>query len=326
MKKIAFIFSLLLSLNGMTQYAPDADTPGTNAIHKDSAVFVSWASDCIVERGFLDIANPSFEISGNNKASFGDPTNALGIASGDGANVVSLGDRGTATLTFDVTISNGPGWDFAVFENSFSNDFLELAVVEVSSNGSDFVRFPAYSETPVISQTGSFGSTDPTKIKNLAGKYKSGYGTPFDLEELSDSSAINISAITHIRIIDVVGTLNGHYGTYDANNNLINDPYPTAFESGGFDLDGVGVIHTTLSIKEMESKLNIQMYPNPVKDQLHISSFSNIQKVIIRDYSGKQLMASTNKTISTSDIPVGVYLVEIHLENQIITKQLVKSN
>jgi hypothetical protein len=40
-----------------------------------------------------------------------------------------------------------------------------------------------------------------------------------------------------------VGSLNPSYGTKDALGRFINDPWPTAFESGGFDLDAVGVMH-----------------------------------------------------------------------------------
>ena len=36
-----------------------------------------------------------------------------------------VGDGGSAILTFDTPIANGPGFDFAVFENGFSDTFLE---------------------------------------------------------------------------------------------------------------------------------------------------------------------------------------------------------
>ena len=45
---------------------------------------------------------------------------------------VSLGDGGYAVVTFDKPITNGPGYDFAVFENGLNDSFLELAFVVVS--------------------------------------------------------------------------------------------------------------------------------------------------------------------------------------------------
>ena len=36
-------------------------------------------------------------------------------------------------------------------------------------------------------------------------------------------------------------------GTRDAEGHLINDPYPTDYETGGFDLDAVGVLNQTIT-------------------------------------------------------------------------------
>ena len=78
------------------------------------------------------------------KASSGDTNSPLGKA-GDGT-ILSLGDGGEATLTFSTPISNGQGADFAIFENSFSATFLELGLVEVSSDGQNFVRSTIWQE------------------------------------------------------------------------------------------------------------------------------------------------------------------------------------
>ncbi|MDA3833964.1 MAG: hypothetical protein PF495_11260, partial [Spirochaetales bacterium] len=73
------------------------------------------------------------------------PEYALDRASGTSYDVVSLGRGGSITMTFDPPVENGNGWDFAVFENAFNDYNLELAYVEVSSNGNDFVRFDTVS-------------------------------------------------------------------------------------------------------------------------------------------------------------------------------------
>ncbi len=182
-------------------YAPPAGEPNSTAIHMDDANFVSWATGITVERGYNNINNPDLGY-----ASYGDDANALGKADGDPYGVVSLGDGGVATLTFDYPITNGNGYDFAVFENAFDNTFLELAFVEVSSDGNNFFRFDSVSLTPTNVQVGSFGTLDATNLHNLAGKYRQGYGTPFDLEELKDvNSLLDVNSVTHVRIIDVVG-------------------------------------------------------------------------------------------------------------------------
>ena len=221
-------------------FAPAAGQPGSTAVANTSGDIVAWASEFSdLVRGPLDIANP-----GAGVASFGTGAEALGYADGVSANVVSLGDGGRITLAFSDAIFDGPGADLAVFENGFSDTFLELAYVEVSSNGSDFARFEATSLTSTSAQVGPFAPLDPTDLNNLAGKYRAGFGTPFDLAELAGASpAVDVNAIRFVRIVDVVGSIDPLHGTLDSIGNLVNDPYPTAFSSGGFDLDGVAAMY-----------------------------------------------------------------------------------
>src|SRR5205809_670971 len=105
-----FIF-ICFARNGEAQFAPPVAQPGTTAIHKDSSVFVNWASQCNIMRAYQNCSDTSAGF-----ASVGDSTMALGIAGSNG--VVSLGDGGFAILQFPYPITNGAGYDFAVFENS----------------------------------------------------------------------------------------------------------------------------------------------------------------------------------------------------------------
>lgn len=238
MSAVALLFAVSAAWAG--PYAPPAGQAGSTAIGNTSPLFVAWASgfqDLI--RGPLDISNP-----GGGLASFGAGAEALGPTDGNSLHVVSLGDGGQITLSFADAITDGPGFDFAVFENGFADTFLELAFVEVSSNGIDFVRFPTVSLTDTATQIGSFGALDATNLDNLAGKYRGGFGTPFDLGQVAGLvPSVEVSAISFVRLVDVVGSINPALGTLDSWGHLVNDPYPTAFSSGGFDLDGVGIIH-----------------------------------------------------------------------------------
>jgi hypothetical protein len=214
-----------------------------------------------------------------------------------------------ATVTFEQPIFNGPGFDFAIFENSFSDTYLELAHVEVSSNGLDFVRFPSHSQVQSMVQIHGFGSTDPTMIYNLAGKYRGGYGTPFDLDELQDSSGININNITHVRIIDVVGSL-GDSATYDSQGNKINEPFPTPYESGGFDLEAVGAINQVLST-EKELKRSISIYPNPTKSAVNIDNGERTFALNVYDTKGQCVLKKSNQSKLKVQLPPGVYYFQI---------------
>ena len=228
--------------------APAAGQLGSTAVHMASNSIVAWGS------GYTNL-HYGVEVS----EEFQTPENALGSAAGTSSDIVSLGRGGQITLTFSHGIADGLGADFAVFENSFDDVFLELAHVEVSSDGTNFVRFPNYSYTS--DPVGGFGTVYTELIYGLAGKYRQGYGTPFDLNELriahnaqlagkTDFSPtfataltnhfplLDLDRITHVRLIDVVGDGSAS----DARAEVLYDPYPT-IGSAGFDLDAVGVIN-----------------------------------------------------------------------------------
>ncbi len=294
---IILIVVVFYSICSAGPYAPPAGQTGSTAIYMNDPNIIAWATGAIIERGFIDISKPELGY-----VSFGNAANCLGHAQGGyyNTNVISLGDGGIATLSFQNPITNGDGYDFVVFENSYSDTFLELGFVEVSSDGNNFFRFDAVSLTDPNVQVDTFGIVDTNNINNLAGKYKSGYGTPFDLQELAGIEGLDINSITHIRIIDIVGCIQSSdfnndgfvnfsdysvlagaylsvsgdarwnkrcdiaapYGIIDMSDveefvfqwlsewssmdsvgHKINDPWPTPFDTGGFDLDAVGVIH-----------------------------------------------------------------------------------
>jgi hypothetical protein len=248
-------------------------------------------------------------------ATVGVDTSALGAATGVG--IVSLGDGGEAILTFAQPITNGSGWDFAVFENGFDDLFLEFAFVEVSSDGVNYARFPATSLVQDSVPVGTFGLTDATKINNLAGKYRGGYGTPFDLEELASTPNLDVEAITHVKIIDVVGSILPAFARYDQFGTAINEPWPTPFASSGFDLDAVGVIHQkTMSIWDDGTVLkNFELYPNPAVDMVYIrlcTSAIRIDdfKIDIRDILGNSVLENVSIQISE---PISAQLNTRHL-------------
>jgi hypothetical protein len=299
-------------------FAPAAGQPGSTAIHMDSNVFVAWASGIEVQRGFLDLSNPTL-----GTATFGLDQFALGQAWGDGITVVSLGDGGVATLTFPSLIFNGEGPDFAVFENGFADNYMEFAHVEVSSDGLNFFRFPSISETPLDVQLSNFSFGDCRYVHNLAGKYRQGYGTPFDLEDLSGISGLDINAISHVRLIDVVGSVDSQWGSTDSQGYLINDPFPTPFESGGFDLDAVGVIHLqTLGVNEIE--MTFEVYPNPCAGAFWVRT-SIPGELEICNVNGVLVVEEEISSELHIQLPSGIYFVRLTGKEGMLVKRLVVS-
>jgi hypothetical protein len=230
-----------------------AGSAGSEAIALGDERIRGWATGVV-----------SYRAGESVDASWQAPAHALGPASGNSAEVLVLGRGGEVVMSFSPGIADGAGADFAVFENGFSDRFLELAWVEVSSDGIHFVRFPNYSYT--AAEVGNFGEVDPSLISGFAGKYRLGFGTPFDLRllELAYAHAqtkaswngqtefsqayrdhlvthfplLDMAAVTQVRLIDI----RGDGSALDCEGLPIFDPYPTAI-TAGFDLDGVAVLN-----------------------------------------------------------------------------------
>ena len=317
----------VLRANVPGTFPPPAGQPGSNAISAADARFLGWATGVAsFSPGPDDVSDPmSFPVDYGTGASALGPADILTPqnqpAPGDPGPypAVSLGDGGSITLRFSPAIADGPGPDLAVFENGLNDEFLELAFVEVSSDGAQFVRFPAVSCTPVTQQVGSFSALDARNLSNLAGKYRAGWGTPFDLGTLPAQPSLNKAAITHVRLIDVVGSIDPLYGRRDSLGQLINDPFPTPYASGGFDLDAVGVLHQSVtSYAGWRGQFTwTQSAPNDDPDQDGVSNLmeyafatnplqSNAAPAIMLTRSPSGLTAHFPAARTSADLIVGV--------------------
>lgn len=297
-------------------------TEGCQAIRFDNEAILGWATSCVVTRGYQNIEQAGA------LADYGTDNDGVGASSeSTGEGVVSLGDAGYAVLTFGMPISNGEGYDFAVFENALNHTFLELAFVEVSSDGEHFYRFPSVSNTQTEQQITNGGAVDATKLHNLAGKYTVGWGTPFDLEELDGYSNLDINNVTHVRIVDVVGSINPLYGTTDKNGHLINEPYPTPFGSSGFDLSGVAVMNgwTPTAVNNYQQEVSFMAYPNPCQKVLNVNNVTVNEPVSLFNAMGQQIWSGmTQDTYFQLDMqsyPAGMYMLQVGTQMTKIVKR-----
>lgn len=313
------IYSLLFCSLGFTtasaQFAPQANQAGSDAIHASDNRFRDWASGCTYNRGWLDIADKSL-----GQPHMGTDSSALGYPD---ANVLSLGDSGVAVVTFPYSVRNGAGPDFAVFENGFANPldpfmaYLEFAFVEVSSDGTNFYRLPAVCNIQDSVQADNFTYLDARQIYNLAGKYVAGYGSPFDLEDMKGITGLNVDAVTHIRLVDVIGSIDTAHASFDKNNRRINDPYPSVYPSGGFDLNAVGVINSNkpTGISQLAIDVQLQVYPNPASEVLNMEVASTqALHYQLTDVGGRVITSGTfrHKTsLRTTQLAPGLYFLQI---------------
>jgi len=250
----------------------DAEPDEPNAIV--NPIFRGWAAEVV-----------DYHQTAGVDPQWSDPNKALGPVTGNSYDIFSLGElsreqinqgesQGWITVTFDESVRNVKGYDFAVFENGLISSqydpgkgiisgelFAELAYVEVSSNGEDFTRFPSVSLTE---QSGNMWSTtEISKVYNLAGKHPNANGictgTPFDLSEITNNSdvisgLVDINDIRYVRIVDIPGSGDFYdealmhidpdtWPAWDfySNNHPIFDAWQT-YGSGGFDLEAIGIL------------------------------------------------------------------------------------
>lgn len=258
------------ALNNVTLGAPDAGIPGfvgpagdgkqatdTNGNYVNP-IFTGWATTVV--------NYAPFNVSAITTA-YTDANKTLGEVTGSNVDIASLGDMdsdqlaawrsdpannegpGALTLGFAKAIRNGAGADFATFENGFGANtggfFAELGYVEVSTDGSNYARFPSISLTQ--GPVGGYGTIDPTDVYNLSGKHVNAYGnswgTPFDLDDLLDhqlvlDGMVDLDEINYVRIVDIPG--DGSFS--DSDGNPIYDAWVT-WGSGGMDFEALGVIN-----------------------------------------------------------------------------------
>ena len=225
---------------------------GSGAIHWQNEDIAVWASE-VVE--FKPTSTGSDQASG---------ANSLGASDGS---FTSLGDLtsdeldsglspGRIVVSFSSAISNGPGWDLAVFENAgafFETPFVfgELASIEVSSNGNDFVGFPneslnveagegAVGDELLINFGRNFAGINTSNVRNLAGIHPQGFGTVFDFNDLAFTEmvllgSVDLHEIRFVRVTDIPG--NGWFR--DSFERPILDAWPTGGDIAGFDLDAI---------------------------------------------------------------------------------------
>ena len=328
MKYFLLSIVVLISANCFAQFAPQAGLAGSNAIYKLSNDFIAWGDSCTITRGWVNITDTTL-----GKISNGVEADAKYMADNS---VISLGDGGEAIYYFSNPIVNGTGFDFAIFENGFRNPldsnlaYIELATVEVSEDGITYYNFAPecnFDSSIQIAGTGEY--MDCRKINNLAGKYVSTYGTPFELDELSMQFGLDVNNIHFVKINDVIGTINDSLCNRDFWGNKINDPYPTDFQTGGFDLDAIGIIHQKYPTGMNETNITSTIiFPNPTSNSIRITTSNTIAIATIYSFDGKIAQRNTclkNNLIELEQLSKGNYYLQLQFENgsffqQTITK------
>ena len=81
-----------------------------------------------------------------------------------------------------------------------------------------------------------------------------------------------------------------------------------------------------LSVNDFNTAVNkIKLYPNPVTATLNIETTSHLKQATIYSVLGAEVLSTTSKTINTSNLKTGIYLIKIEDEiGTILTKRFIK--
>ncbi len=225
----------------------------------------------------------------------------------DAAELLSLGSGGEIVLAFlDGGISNGPGYDFTIFENPFfiGGDtlqvFRETGFVAVSQDGILWLEFPwdPLTLNGLAGVTPVNGNADPTDPANSG-------GDSFDLADLGLASA------TYLRITDTAGII--------------------ADGGDSFDLDSVAAIHGEQGTGAGKPVITgALVYPNPfIQDltlRVNLSQSSNL-KISLFDLRGRSrgviaegsFPAGESSFQLQTDQPAGLYFFRLETGCDITT-------
>lgn len=208
--QLSTLVTVIATVGCASRSIPDEMTDGGIAIDGGGVVDAGTAPPSLCSRFATSVVAHQFgEGSDFGQAADVFPDNVLGPPEGGGCcnggtDVVSLGNGGFVVVAFGgTTIVDGPGPDFAVFENPFSiggeggDIFAELGTVAVSDDGEAWREFPCTATEPPYGScaghapvfAGHTPDVDPLDPESSGG----------DLFDLAD---IGVSSARYVRVTD----------------------------------------------------------------------------------------------------------------------------
>ncbi len=109
--------------------------------------------------------------------------------------------------------------------------------------------------------------------------------------------------------------------------------YTIKIETGAFDSLVVQIFDEAFTVKYADIQTGVDkvytdanlFYPNPVRNQLHLS-IDQVDEVRIIDLSGKTVLNQfgNTKSVDISGLHKGIYLISIRAEDKVYTRKMIK--
>lgn len=122
----------------------------------------------------------------------------------------------------------------------------------------------------------------------------------------------------------IIPTSDGNYVIVASVNDLSGDN--TEAPVGNTDYWLFKIDESTLSVPTTKKDLNLNIYPIPASNKIHISSKEIINTIEIIDITGKQIskINSPQKSIDISEFPKGIYVLRLYTKHKTLNKRIIK--
>ncbi|RXM61537.1 T9SS type A sorting domain-containing protein [Chryseobacterium sp. CH1] len=166
----------------------------------------------------------------------------------------------------------------------------------------------------VVALNGSHNFITEIKSPNIVEFIFENIQLPFDNDHNDGYVAFKIKTKSTLNIGDSFSNTAKIY--FDYNHPIITNTYTTSVQD-----------RTTLATSETSKKNNqLVIYPNPVKDILHIQSPDEVSKVEIYDLSGRIInsMGVKGNSVNVSNLLKGNYLIKVFFKDKTSVQKFIK--
>jgi len=81
---------------------------------------------------------------------------------------------------------------------------------------------------------------------------------------------------------------------------------------------------TKIKVVEKETAPDVKIYPNPTTGIFYVDCRGSLEKITVFNVLGNKVYSGTEKKADIGNLPNGIYLVNLQIDKQIITKRIVK--
>jgi O-glycosyl hydrolase len=254
-------------------------------------------------------------------------------------------------LHVDFAVANATGWHWwTVFEQGSHGGESRFALIEALTKSDLTDGF--YNDTKLLYTLGQYSRFVRPGMKR-AGVTRSDNLTETDaLKSQMFSAYINegtkqvVVVATNSDVIKVALKISADNLPADIDPDLQFTPYVTdgtqnmkaqpKVKAGEiFTLPPLSVVtfvsesNSPSSVIENATTLDVKVYPNPVVDQVSISSNSHVSKVVLYDILGKEIQqqngnGATSVQLGMSALPKGVYVLNVETEGGGVSRKIIK--